>query len=328
MAVVMLRTLLLIFCLSVSAVKADPISLVAHPQYDDAQEVYRELHHSYQEKNYKQVVYLGHRLVTYHTDSPVLANTYFYYGVALFHQGDYQRANDTLSTFLEKYALPQFFEEALHVKFAIAEKYRLGEKKRIMGMQYAPRWESSLEDAIAIYDEVILTLNREEIAIQALYHKAGLLVKNDQWKEGIDAYQTLIRRFPTHPLSASSYLAIADVYLEQSKIRHPDAQIIALAEMNYKRFCSDYPQSEQLPVAEKKLIRVKERFAKDLWDSADFFARKRHQTESAIIYYKLLVQKYPETTYAYAALKKLHEWKEKYPEAISAFLESNSLATN
>ena len=324
----MWRWTLAIFCFAMSTVQAASFTCMAQPQYDDPQEVYRELYKQYQGKHYKQVAFLGNRLITYHADSPVLANTYFYYGVALFHLAEYAKANTVFSTFLDQYALPQFFEETMQYKFAIAEKFRQGERKRILGIPYAPKWENATEDAIDIYNEVIMTLNRDEIAIEAQYHKAGLLVVNNQWKEGIECYQSLIRKYPKHPLSAESYLAVARVYAQQAKIRHPDVQIVELAEMNFKRFLVDYPTSQSLRDMEGLLVSVKDRFAKELWDSADFFVRKKNSVASAVLYYKLLIQKYPETSYAMGAVNQLHAWKSAYPEDIASFLDNSPIAAS
>jgi tetratricopeptide (TPR) repeat protein len=59
-----------------------------------------------------------------------------------------------------------------------------------------PKWIPALEDALSIYDEVIMALPHHELGAKALYGKARLLFKDEDYKASIETYQALIRRFP------------------------------------------------------------------------------------------------------------------------------------
>jgi len=99
----------------------------------------------------------------------------------------------------------------------IAEKYEKGAKKHVMGWEAMPQWASGYEDAIALYDEVISTLPRHDIAAKATFNKAGMLAREEKYKESIELFQNLIRKFPKHQLAPESYLAVARTYFEESQ---------------------------------------------------------------------------------------------------------------
>ena len=68
-----------------------------------------------------------------------------------------------LSDYLKKSASPKHFEEAIEMKFAIAEFFREGGKKRLFGSHKLPAIMPAREDALKIYDEVITTLPHHDI---------------------------------------------------------------------------------------------------------------------------------------------------------------------
>ena len=71
----------------------------------------------------------------------------------------------------------------------------------MLGWEKMPQWVSAHEDALNIYDEVIATLPRHDVAARSLFNKARMLSGDGKYKESIDSYQILIRRFPKHQLA-------------------------------------------------------------------------------------------------------------------------------
>jgi outer membrane assembly lipoprotein YfiO len=171
-----------------------------------------------------------------------------------------------------------------------------------------PKWVPARDEAIAIYEEVITALPHHELAAQALFGKAKLLLKDDEYKASIDAYQTLIRRFPKHPLSIESFIGIAHVYLIQSKERYPDQDFLDLAEINLKKFAFSFPGEERIAEANTMLLEMKEIFANNLYETGRFYERTK-KPHAAQIYYNRILVKYPDTKVAESATKRLGNTK-------------------
>ncbi len=279
------------------------------------QEHYSAALEAYQKQNWEELIVQSIIVVKNFSSTPFAEEGYYYLGVGYFHTEELELANRFFTKYLKKQSSPKFFEEAIQYKFKIAEKYQRGSKKHVFGVEAMPKWLSAYSEAIAIYDEVITALPHHDLAAYALFGKAQLLLKEEEYKSSIETYQTLIRRFPKHTLAAEGYIGVSEVYLVQCQQAYPDQDFLDLAEINLKRFRQDFPGEEKLSVAEQLVQKMKEVYASDLYETARFYARTK-KPQAAYIYYTRILAKYPDTTVAFLAQKRLSKLDFK-PESVS-----------
>ena len=272
------------------------------------QQEYNEAVLAFRSKNWEGLKHCAKKIIDTSPHSPFLPDLYFYMGVALFHQGDYDHANQYFSDFLKYYASPKHFEEVFLYKFQIAEKFQRGAKKHLMGLSSLPRWVPAWEEAYPIYDEVITSLPRHELAAKALFNKGEMLWEEGRYGEAIEIYESLIRRFSKSPLAPKSYVVIAKIYFDQSKQSFPDPNFLDQAKLNRKRFKRDFPGDAKVEEVEKIFQSMQNFYAEDLWESAKYFDKKK-KPASSIIYYTSIVKKYPDTPYASLALQRIFQLK-------------------
>jgi outer membrane protein assembly factor BamD (BamD/ComL family) len=244
----------------------------------------------------------------------------FLMGVGFFEQGDYEWANVHFSEYLAAQAAPKHFEEAINYKFEIAEKFREGARKHLMGFKTMPKWMKASTDALSIYDEVIAAMPHHDLAAHSLYAKGNIYLKAQDFRSSIEAYQTLIRRFPKHPLAAESYVGIAEVYLSQSKAEFADPDTIDLAELNLRKFRASFPGEEKFYDAQAMFVAMQEHYAESLWETARYFERTKKPGAAKIYYHKIMAT-FPEAPIALRckqrlegveeAIRKQEEKKEK-----------------
>lgn len=268
------------------------------------QEHYSAAIDAFQKQDWNEVVRQSLIVVKNFSATPFAKEALYYLGIGYFHTGEYEFANRFLTNYLKKQATPKYFEETIQYKFKIAEKYHHGAKRHILGWETLPKWVPARDEAIRIYDEVITALPHHELAAHALFGKAKLLIKEEEYKSSIETYQTLIRRFPKHPLAAESYIGVGEVYLIQSQAEYPDQDYLDLAEINLRKFRHDFPGEEKLAVAEKLFQDMKEVYASDLYDTGRFYERTK-KPQAAYIYYTRILAKYPETKVSELATKRL-----------------------
>jgi outer membrane protein assembly factor BamD (BamD/ComL family) len=268
------------------------------------QEHYSAAMDAFQKQKWDEVIHHSVIVIKNFGGSPFAQESYFYLGIAYFHSGEYEFANRFLTKYLKKQATPKFFEEAIQYKFKIAEKYHKGAKKHVLGMENMPKWVPAREEAISIYDEVVTALPHHELAAQALFGKAQLLLKEEDYKASVETYQTLIRRFPKHPLAAESYIGVCEVYLVQSQAEYPDQDYLDLSEINLRKFRMNFPGDEKIAIAEKMFHNMNEVFASDLYDTGRFYERT-NKPQAAHIYYTRILAKYPQTKVSEVANKRL-----------------------
>lgn len=229
---------------------------------------------------------------------------FFYLGVANFHLEEYDFANNAFSEYLRVHQNPQRFEEAIEYKFKIANLFKNGAKRHFFGTKHLPKWASGRDVALEIYDQIIAAVPAHELAAQSLFGKADLLCQSGCYVESIDVYQQLIRKFPKHELAPKSYVAISAVYLERSQYEQQNPDLLALAQINLRRFQQEYPRDESIEIVEKNLLALKECCACSLYDIAQFYERTDHPRAS-IIYYKSAISQFPETAIAGECEKRL-----------------------
>ncbi|MBY0529208.1 MAG: outer membrane protein assembly factor BamD [Rhabdochlamydiaceae bacterium] len=272
------------------------------------QEHYSAALDAYQKKEWDTVITQSIIVLRNFPTTPFAQDILFYLGVGYFHKKEFDQSNKMLTRYLKKQSTPKHFEEAIHTKFQIAEQFHHGAKKHVLGWDSLPKWIPARDEAIAIYDEVITALPHHELAARALYGKAQLLLKTEEYKSSIETYQMLIRRFPKHPLSVDSYIGIGQVYLIQSQDQYPDQDYLDLAEINLRKFRQDFPGEDKVAIAEGMLLNMKEVYASHLYDIARFYERT-HKPHASHIYYTRIIAKYPETKVAGLAGKRLQKLK-------------------
>ncbi len=295
------------YCLLFSVCLLSSLNARENPRFQQhqrevlsVQEYYGLILESYQNKNWNRVIEQSLILLEDYPVTVFAQDVFFYLGVSYFELEEYEKANSYFSSYLKKQMTPKFFEEAFTYKFKIAEKYRTGTKKAVLGLKWIP----ARQEALHIYEEVISTLPNHELTVQALFARAELLAREKSYKASIESYQNLIQQFPKHFLAVRSYVEIGRVYLIQSQKEYPDQDLLELATINLHRISANFPSEEAIEEVEDMLLSMQEIYAKDLYEIALFYHRKK-QPNAAYLYYKRILKAYPATLVAKKAEKRM-----------------------
>ncbi len=145
-----------------------------------------------------------------------------------------------------------------------------------------------------MYDEVIASLPSREVAAKSLYGKGVLLRIRKEYRESIEALQTLTRRFPKTTEAADAFLLLCQIYLDQSKIDSQNPDLLSLAQINLTNFEKSFPGEERLQEARTQFQEMKEIFAHSLYETGRFYEKKKKKDASKI-YYDEAVKRFPNT---------------------------------
>ncbi|MBA3238802.1 MAG: tetratricopeptide repeat protein [Parachlamydiaceae bacterium] len=236
--------------------------------------------------------------------SPYGHEALFYQGVAEFNFEEYDCADQAFSDYLQSKNHPRLFDEAIEYKYAIAEKFRSGARRRLLGTKRLPKWANADGHALKIYEEIIAAVPTSELAVQSLYSKGFLHWNRRECTEAVECFQIIIRRFPKHELAPECYLMINQVYLDQSRYEFQNPDILAFAEINVRRFAQSFPTDERVLEAEQDLLEIKEVYAQGLYNTGQFYERTNHPY-AAILYYRNAVIQFPETRIAQLSQERL-----------------------
>lgn len=255
--------------------------------------------------------------------SAYAAEAYFYEGVANYNLQEYDIANTAFANYLQAKSHPRLFLEALQYKFCIAEQFRCGARRRLLGTKKLPKWIGGSSLAIEIYDEIIAALPGHEMAVRALYSKGFLFWSLKEYQKAVESFQIIVRRFPKHELTPECYLLINRVYLEQCQYEFQNPDILAFAQINLRRFEQQFPREERLSLAMADVLAIKEVYASGLYDTGCFYERTWQPAAAALYYYSALAQ-YPETHVASACRKRLITLGYELPDQVEQCPEDHA----
>lgn len=228
--------------------------------------------------------------------SSVAAESAFFQGICLYELGELEFSNEAFNNYLAN-SQPKYFQETMDYKFAIANEFCSGARRRFFGSKQMPKWLSARNLCVQIYDEIIQSMPCHEYAAQSLWAKGLLLWEDCAYQDTVDTYQTLIRRFPKHELTPQAYVAINQVYLAESEWEFQNPDLLPLAEINLKKFKQEFPRDERVAAAEVDLLSLKESYACGLWKTGKFY-EGQGKCGAAIIYYMNAVKQFPSTKIA------------------------------
>ncbi len=247
-------------------------------------------------------------------EASLTKEAHYYLAIALFNQNELDIANKELSDYLEIENHPRFYEEVFAYKLSIAQRLQNGERRHAFGSEKMPKIMTGRGIALDIFDEISSSLPNHELAAKALIGKAQLQIDREEHSKAIETYQTLTRRFPKTQFAIEGYQGINQVYLRQIELEPHNPDPLPLAELNIQKFRTEFPQEASLEEAQKTLLKMQEVAATGLLEIAEFYERT-NKPNASIIYYKMAIQRYPETMIAKKCQKRLME------------LESNASAT-
>lgn len=236
--------------------------------------------------------------------SPCAEEANFLLGVSLYNLEEYEESNEALSSYLKASSAPERFQEALEYKFAIAEAFSKGAKRRFFGVRKLPKWAGGEELALEIYDEVIAAMPTGDLAACSLYSKGALLYRQQDYVGSIDAFQLLVRRFPKDELTPACYVAISRIYLKRAKSEFQNPDLLAMAQLNERRMAMHLPRHDMLEVVANNVAEIKERYARGLYDTGCFYERVQ-KPEASLLYYRNAIHQFPDTKVAQLCQKRI-----------------------
>lgn len=257
-----------------------------------------------QEKQWDEA--LDHYMVIVHhfQQTPFFADSLYHVALCYYYLGHFDLADQYFSRYLNLNGTLKYFEKVFEYKYNIAENYREGRRKHLLGYKSLPRIVSGKGNAVVLYNEVVAALPSRDVAAQALTSKAALLYKTKEYKESIETLQTLIRRFPKHYLAAEGYLVIGEIYLTEIKREAQNPDLIALAHVNMQRFSKSFPGDERRAVLETHMAAMQEVCANSLYETARFYERIK-RPKASIIYYNDTIHRFPHTPSAQRSQERL-----------------------
>ncbi|SCA63479.1 Uncharacterized protein SCG7109_AP_00130 [Chlamydiales bacterium SCGC AG-110-M15] len=260
--------------------------------------------HAMEKKNFKESVLQFNIVIHNFPESVYASESQYFLGVQYYLLGQLDNSNNSFANYMLAGNHNEYFEKAINYRLAIADLYSEGWKKHFFGLQTMPRWVSAYDDAVEIYDEIVMVLPNHEQAAKALYSKARLELRRDDFDASHDTLKTLLRRFQLNEYTVKAYLLLSDLYLKQAKTQSHNQDLLDLAYINLRHFKDDFSRHEGINDLENNIAEMEGIYALRLFETGQFYERTS-RPESSVIYYSQVEREFPNTKAAELSKERL-----------------------
>ncbi len=242
------------------------------------------------------------QLVEDYPRSPPAPEAQFRIGVCLEEVDDLYGAFRAYQTLLEEFPGKNNLSEILRRQYEIGKAYLEGRKRWFLFL----RIRSGLGRAEEIFRTVLNNATFSKVSPRAQFGLARTFQLRGDYREAILEYEQVLINYPGSEVIAPALFQTGICYYQEALRADYDQQEVNEAVRNLRRFIHSFPEDPRRPRAEEMISELMDRKAKKAFDIARYYERKGSPT-GARIYYREVVERYPESQYAGPAREKLGE---------------------
>ncbi len=161
--------------------------------------------------------------------------------------------------------------------------------------------DGDYEDALNELQAIILQFSGTSIIDDAQYYLGMCHFSRGEYIRAAFEFSKLIRDYPTSEFVKDAQYMLGESYFELSPHYFLDQRFSRKAIEEYQAFIDFFPTDGRVPTVEKKIAMLNDKLAEKIFSSAIQY-RKLNNARSAIIYYDLLLEKFPDSKYADVSL--------------------------
>jgi len=230
-------------------------------------------------------------------------------GMLLERSGQYDKAYDAYSTYLQKYPKGDDFEAVVESMFKIGKLFLEGEKKKVLGIKFAP----SMDRAREMFEGIVKRAPFSKWAPLAQFNIGQALEKQSKFPEAIAAYNGVVARYPSDPVAADAQYQIGYVRLREFREGSYDQAGAAKAREAFEDFINRYPESEKVAQARENMKQLEGGKNKGQLEIAKYYDKTK-QYRAAVIYYNDVIKAGADTPEGTIAKTRIEELKAKFGE--------------
>ncbi|MCC7519645.1 MAG: outer membrane protein assembly factor BamD [Verrucomicrobiae bacterium] len=253
--------------------------------------------------------------------SPNAPEAQYRYAAMLYKCYEFQRSFKEFQNCLDKYSDTEHFSDILKYQYDIACLFLAGERQKIWKIPTLP----SMDKTVEMFEQVIKNGPYSPYAAMSQI-KIGFARENQRkWDDAVKAYQDLIRKYPKSDLADDAQFQIGYAWMLAARQADYDQTATNKAITAFEDYITKYPKSEKIEQARENIQKLRAEQGLGLMRVAEFYDRQR-KTESALIYYNSVVQKYPGSELARRAARRADEIRQGKldPSPASSVTTTNS----
>lgn len=261
---------------------------------------------AYKQGNFKLALKEFKKLIKYYPLSKEAPTAQYYIGRIMQDTGKYYDAFKALQKVIDLYPYTELVDDVIEREYRIGELFFSGHKINVLGPIRMP----AKDKAIEIFKKVADNAPYGKYADMSMY-KAGLTYKDIlDYDNAILMFKGLIDKYPNSELIDKARYQLAECSKLLSLKAEYDQTPTEVAREEFEEFIEKHPESEMASDAKKIIEKLKNRESENAYNIGQFYEERR-MPASAAVYYRDIIQNYPDTKWAGKAQERLDEIAKK-----------------
>lgn len=258
----------------------------------------------------KRAIKIYKRMVKRYPRSNMAPEATFRAGKLTEQQGDLIHAAAIYRGLMENYPQTQHFQEAIESQFRIGEVMLNGKKRKILGVPVGTR----LDDAIEIFAAIVRSAPYGRYTARAQFDIGRAREKEGSPDLAIDAYQSVVEKFPNDSLAVDAQYQIGYIWLAATRAGTYDPEAAERARTAFQDFLFRFPKSEKAAQARENLALLDHRLTKGSLEIAKYYDKAKNY-RAAVLYYNEVIRQQPGSPESAIAKTRIEQLRSKVGEA-------------
>jgi outer membrane assembly lipoprotein YfiO len=242
------------------------------------------------------------KLIKTFPQSKWAAESQFHIGVCYEKMSDIGKAASAFREMIDKYPYSERLNDAVEHEYELAEAMLEGKKTKFLGVAIMPAQDTAVE----LYQHIVKSAPYGSYGAAAQYRLGDAYTALTNYEEADRAYQAVLDEYPTSEYASKAKYKIAETSYKAATKEEHRTEKTDEALKKYEGFKKDYPQSGLDAQAEEAILALREKKAKQILTTAQFYD-KRGRLTSARMYYDDAARSFPDTVAGKEAQKGLEE---------------------
>jgi outer membrane protein assembly factor BamD len=218
--------------------------------------------------------------------------------------GDHDHAFDAYGEYIKKYPRGEFFDKAVEAQFNIAKRFLDGERVRMYGIKTF----ASMDRTQKMFSQIVEKAAYSKYAPLSQFNIGLAFEKQGKFNEAIEAYKTVLVKYPNDPIAADAQYQIGYAYQKQTREGTYDPGLSTKAREAYEDFNARFPNSEKVKQANENIKVLSGGQTRSSYEIAKFYDKQK-QYKAAVIYYNEVIKQQPGTAEAEASKARIEALK-------------------
>lgn len=278
-----------------------------NPKYavkDSPKEQYDWAMTFYDAKDYPRAITEFDKLTKSYEFSEYAGMAQYHIGLCYENMGKYYLAFQAYQKAIENFPHLDNVDEIIAREFNIANIYSAKENPKVLGTDIM----TPTDRVVEIYRKIVDNAPYGKLADESLFNMGAALKTAERYDEAIPAFQKILDEYPDSKFTERARYEVAYCAYKASLKPAYDQESTDKAIKAFSEFSADNKDLQLTQEADKTIQRLKDKAAEKSLQTAQFY-EKINKKESAIIYYKDIINRYPDCSYIALANTRIEELK-------------------